>query len=592
MSRSQAGIASLAVLLFSAAAIAHGTAQQGGPPPARPARAGATPSATGAAVLGGTVIEDNTIGRPVRHATVTLRNVDLNSSRVVLTDDAGQFVFQDLSAGRFTLAFAKPAYVSAIYGAKSARTEGLTIALAEGQHLENVVGRIARGAVITGQVLDQAGRPVSGSRVSVAERVVVNGQPTYRSTGSGSQADDKGVYRIFGLPAGSYVVRGSIGGGPAAGSPRLTTAADVRWAAGPATSAPPALGANVKYATVFYPGTVDPAGAAVVTVAAGEERAGIDFTMPLVPTARLEGTVTQADGQPLRSALVMVVPKTMTANSQFFDASQHDTVTALGRFSISGLQPGRYLVTARAMDQWAVADLDVTGPDVSNVSLTLAPGMTLSGRVVFEGTAALRSSDLSNVTVDVGPPPGVDATLGAPSVHANGDGTFTLTGVAPGSYFIRSSANGPSAGTPTWVLKSATAGGRDLLDTAFEVRPGEDVKDVVITFTDRVTQLTGTLTDQTGHPAPTYFLMAFPTNATLWRSPSRWLRSPIRPATDGRFSLIGLPPGEYYLAAVAEYPQSDWSTPSFLEQLIAAAIKVTLAEGERKTQDLKLAGGG
>ena len=63
-----------------------------------------------------------------------------------------------------------------------------------------------------------------------------------------------------------------------------------------------------------------------------------------------------------------------------------------------------------------------------------------------------------------------------------------------------------------------------------------------------------------------------------------------RPATDGTFRLVGLPAGAYYLCAVVDLEPGDLDDPSFLEQLVLGAIKVTLVDGERTVQNLKLAG--
>jgi hypothetical protein len=55
--------------------------------------------------------------------------------------------------------------------------------------------------------------------------------------------------------------------------------------------------------------------------------------------------------------------------------------------------------------------------------------------------------------------------------------------------------------------------------------------------------------------------------------------------------VTGLPPGEYRIAALVDVAPGEINDPAFLEQIVAASVKVTLAEGERKTQDLRIAGG-
>jgi hypothetical protein len=52
-----------------------------------------------------------------------------------------------------------------------------------------------------------------------------------------------------------------------------------------------------------------------------------------------------------------------------------------------------------------------------------------------------------------------------------------------------------------------------------------------------------------------------------------------------------LAPGEYYLAAVGDLDQTVLYTPAFLEPLVSSAMKITLAESEKKVQDVRIAGG-
>ena len=65
-----------------------------------------------------------------------------------------------------------------------------------------------------------------------------------------------------------------------------------------------------------------------------------------------------------------------------------------------------------------------------------------------------------------------------------------------------------------------------------------------------------------------------------------------RPASDGKYKVVGLPPGEYYVCAVTDLDPEDLYNSSFLDQLRAATqFKVTLGDGEKKVQDLRLGGG-
>jgi hypothetical protein len=244
-------------------------------------------------------------------------------------------------------------------------------------------------------------------------------------------------------------------------------------------------------------------------------------------------------------------------------------------------------------DLWGLAPVSVSGRDLTGLAVELQEGMTVTGRVAFEAQT-LTPPDLTRVSINLRvPPTSSGISIGVPSVMATTDGTFSVEGVTPGRYTVSANAPSPPGIAPgsAWMLKSATLKGQDVLDSLVEVRPGENISDLVLTFTDQTTEISGMLIDGRGRPAPEYFVFVFPTSRSAWYQGSRRLRQPTRPASDGKYRITGLPPGEYYVAALTDFDFNDISDASFLEQLVGAAFKITLGEGEKKTQDLKLAGG-
>jgi hypothetical protein len=189
------------------------------------------------------------------------------------------------------------------------------------------------------------------------------------------------------------------------------------------------------------------------------------------------------------------------------------------------------------------------------------------------------------------------AAMLAPSILTiAADGTFTAKGVVPGSYRVTVFGAGmilnqqlPGSGDG-WTLKSALLAGRDVSDVPFEVRPGENVSNLVVTFTDRPTELSGVVYDQANRPIGSFPIVVFSSDRAFWTSGSRRVQL-IRPSSDGKFKTTGLPPGEYFVCAATEVDDEQLYELSFLELLVPGSFKITLAEGEKRTLDLKLGGG-
>jgi hypothetical protein len=178
-----------------------------------------------------------------------------------------------------------------------------------------------------------------------------------------------------------------------------------------------------------------------------------------------------------------------------------------------------------------------------------------------------------------------NAINSVPAAAPAANGTFRATGIAPGTYLVRATL--PADLSQTWSLQSAIAQGRDLLDFPLEVAGGGELPEVVLTLSDQRSELTGTLQTSSGAPAPDYYVVSFPVDRNLWISPSRRLKS-VRPGTDGRFTFSDLAAGDYLIAALTDVDPDEWQNPSFLEQLVTAAIRITIAPGGRVTQDLRV----
>lgn len=571
--------------------------------------------ATGSGSISGVVTLDDDASTPLRRATVRLIGSSATSvSRLTSTDDQGRFVFRDLPVGRYNVVASRLGYVSGSHGqSRPGIGQSAPVALGENQHLSDVRVRVGRGAVIAGRIVDEFGQPVDSGRVSLMQFRTVNGERVLSAVVTGGLAlaptDDRGAYRLYGLPAGEYAI--AVTTLDSGGELRRVTESEIEWADRSSGQPPPAQGPTVGVAPTYFPGTADPAGAVLVRVGPGEERTGIDFVTQFVRTAKLSGRIEMPDGTAPRMVQLSIVNESRAA-SPLFMGSLLARANPDGTFTSANLPPGKYTLLARAADSaapaparataagarpaqpamtlWAIQEVILSGDDVSGVVVRLAPGMTISGRLRFDGATQAAPSSVTGYSVRVSSAANSGVSTGVPTATVNEDGTFQVAGVAPGPY--RLSISIPRTGPlPTWTLRGIQHGDRDLADAAFDIQAGVDLADLDVVLTDRVTQVSGNVLDQQGRPVSDYSVILLPTDEQLWENGTRRRPPPQRPDTTGRFRAVGLPPGEYYLALVTEYEPDQLSDTAFLQSLIPAAIKITLAEGEHKVQDIKLAGG-
>jgi uncharacterized protein (DUF2141 family) len=563
----------------------------------------------GTARISGVVVDAIASGSPVRRANVRLSGN--GSNRSVVTNDEGRFVMSDLPAGRYTLSVSKPAYLTTEFGARAPGRPGTPLTIEDGQTMAGLQVRLTHGAAVAGTIRDVTGEPVSGVQVS-AWRIDETNRATPAAGGSAAfVSDDRGAYRLYGLAAGEYLI-GAMPVGSGMGEMGVRSEADVDRAlaalanqtrepasrargTAPAALPPVSASRRMNYATVLYPGTLDVSQALRVRVAAGEERTAVDIPLTLGAMSSVTGTVIGVDGQPAQSVTVAIAMESAplaTAVTRLVPRSEM-AVGVGGRFGFANVSPGTYVVTARSGASgrgrgagaasellWASASVTAIGVDVSGVTLQLKRSLTISGRVAFEG--ATRSLDPSQVSVTVRPS-NPDAPPTASGI-VKPDGSFEIRGLIPGSHEL--DAIGPGIGPAGAWLRSAILNGRDALDAGLEIGDS-DLSGLTITFTDRHSEIGGVLETTAGTAATDYFVVVFPQDPALWRSPRRVAST--RPATDGRFAFADLPAGAYLLAALIDVADGELRTADFLSQVAPAGVKVSLGEGQRVQQRLRIA---
>jgi hypothetical protein len=322
-------------------------------------------SRTGGAITGRVVGED---GQPLANARVSASRMGGAAGAVAAQSDGeGKFTLANLTFGAYLVNAFAPGYMLETDPSEhpSARVY---------HHVgDSVTLRMIKGGVITGTVTGAGGEPVVGVFIEATRVRYADGR-TVREGASGRiwqprQTDDRGVYRIYGLRPGAYIIR--AGGRTSFG-----------------TFTPYDL--NVP---TYYPSTTRDA-ATEVAVPAGAEMTGIDI--------RYRGEAGRAVSGVISGALPADYPASGTvviALKHVSSAAPEQYVSFLpgnSGFAFDGVADGDYDLLARLNS--SRADLaaaspprrvSVRGRDVTGITLALAPLGSVSGQLRFDPPAAL-----------------------------------------------------------------------------------------------------------------------------------------------------------------------------------------------------------
>lgn len=570
-----------------------------------------TSTAIGTAIVEGTVVTAGDQPQPVRRVSVSITGATLRGSRQTTTDDRGHFAFRALPAGAYSIEAAKSGWLTSYLGSRRASVRpysDVPLQLDAGEHKTDVVLTLQHGSAITGTIRDENGRPIDASVFSVQPRVRDGVRVFTQPSGleqSTATSDDRGVYRLYGLPPGEYLVAAWRG----FSSLPLHAGSDD--------------GRAVNYARVYYPGTTDVYAAGVITLGPNEERAGVDITVHTLPAAAIGGKVLLPNGMPAPNAQLQLLYRTAksdeavgsTSSSTFNMATLNSTgafsgaeMRPDGTFRFASMSPQTYTVVARAADPaavgaepvqtgrgaaagpmlWAAQEISTNGEDVLGLTLVLRPGISLSGRAT-----APAGVDVSKFVMQL-VPSSYAGFAAAPSPVA-ADGTFRMAGIGPGVYRLRlmelaQGAVGARGGTvPSERAGAITIAGRDVADLPFEVRPGDDdISNVVATIVGGAGEVSGTLRDPQDRPAGDYVIVLFSADRAYWTSANRRMPPPSLTGRNGAYRFGNLPPGDYFLVATSDVDPEALRDPATYEQLAPLAQRLTLGSGEKKVQDFRV----
>ena len=133
--------------------------------------------------------------------------------RTVRTDSAGEYTFRDLEPGQYVLRAARNGYIPRNYGQKSGFSfsrgnVGTALTVARGQVMNHIDFRLIRAGVVEGRVVDQDNEPLERVQVMLSGYRNLGGERRLMPFGR-DETDDRGQFRIFGVPSGTYLLSAS-----------------------------------------------------------------------------------------------------------------------------------------------------------------------------------------------------------------------------------------------------------------------------------------------------------------------------------------------------------------------------------------------
>src|SRR5262245_32065010 len=513
-------------------------------------------SATSTGVIAGRVTIN---GRPAPNVRIVLEPFDStapdNRPPRTVTDEKGNYRLTGIPEGRFqVMPIAHPFVIVGEPGIRQGvgtissglGVRGLIVTLTRGETMDGLDFALAPGGVITGRVVDAEGAPVVEGTVycqQLGEQASLNGSGPW-------ETDDRGVYRIYGLPAGAYLVSVGVSGG-----------------------------GGRHYRRTFHLSVTDKSRATPVKVAIGEEVTSIDIHLGrpekeyLISGRIMDG----ATGQPVSGGLVGY-----RANIPAGGAIQGHLISdSQGRFEIKNCYQGSYTLQAfsiRTSKEGFYGDpmiVEVVDDDVTDVEIKAYRGASISGVLVIENTndptVLSRLPELDLTASWPAPQAGAsDPIMSFIGNHASAmidaDGRFEITGLRPPKVNL-APGNFPEGYSFLRVERDGIP-----IPDEITLAPGERVTGLRIVVAYGTGSIRGQVKMEGG---------ALP-DKRMWavkalRADGKEIYFDLIDAK-GYFWIKGLVAGEYEVIAEADYVEVPGLTPSPYPPLVKK--KVTVVNGK------------
>lgn len=449
-------------------------------------------------------------------------------SIIAKTDPDGNYRIANIPVGNYSIAPRSAEYVLTENGEPAPPRY---VAITSGEAVDAINFDMLRGGVITGRITNSDHKPIIEGLVNLirVEPEAGQGSNSIPSDRLFGRTDDRGMYRMYGIPPGHYkvavgwqlVVQATLAGSPA-------------------------------YRRVYYPDATDEAKAETINLAEGAEVSNVDINVgAAVETVAVSGRfVDDATGQPIPNLNygLMGYAGTRPAGA----VSQAGTTNSRGEFKLEKIPAGRYailvpsnLVPIGAPPPAFYGDLtpfDVAGENVTDLEIRLHATLDVSGVVAFEGiNDPSVLAQLPQLSVRVN-----SMKIGSPASFRNSiiesDWTFSVSGLRPGELYF---SVGPSliVLVPFQIKRIERDGVEQTKN--IELKAGEHITGIRLVLVYGTSTVRGQVKFENGTPPRNVRVIA-----RLWPPVRTQTRDPVAAAfvdSRGSFLIQHVPAGKYTL---------------------------------------------
>ncbi|MEP6903784.1 MAG: carboxypeptidase regulatory-like domain-containing protein [Actinomycetota bacterium] len=550
---------------------------------------------TGATVRGRLIYEDTS--RPLRYALITLitENGEMYSkysTKFVKTDENGEFVIKNVKAGTY-LSYVKSEGIlnQDSYKFSSPRQppgeknenadsqfEKITVSgLGEFQ----IVVRARRGGAISGRILYADGESAVGVKVEALRKEgdrFSNIPASYNSESSvgKAQTDDRGFYRLAGLPEGQYIVR------------VIEPVSHNQNSGQYIYNVRDSQGSILK---TYYPEGENSKNAKEIEILPGQEQVAIDLTLPERQLFGISGKIVKKQSsEPLTNFTVSFFKMSDRDElvAEIYTSGNSATSNKVGEWSLKSLPKGKYRLTISQGSVYTSEkdadkkptqypnmskDIEITDKNLVDLDFEVPVESSISGTIVVEGDK------------DVPPATGIFVIDDKTKVMGYSDSfmsyneenqqkvkerPFRVGKLSEGKYWL-------FFNNQSFYFKSATLGGRDLSNSPIEIKEGEELKGVQIVLAGDMGTVRGKVAGYDGKEQAVVVMVK--TGVSLEQSRFGSFSAQIMPT--GKFEVKAAP-GEYSIFVITfkNRPKTETEAKEWFQNIVKDAQKVSVKSSE------------